>query len=424
MDASFRGLEFILTVVIFPFAANGIQSSSFRQQPVCTQHVEQLKFMDGVYYGHFHLGDAQNPPQKVLWDTGSNVLVTPAYGRKSAWYTADEKNPKMIMNYYFGDDIVLRNGFDAAKIGGCFFRRVAIGEAVKGYVPRDGAVVGLGPHPSEKVHPYLMGREQRVSFCFPKALDMLGQIIWGATMKQAKGHPSQNSKLRVLGGSAAHHWAVSVDKVALTGIDKWGNTWQRRVAEAARKEQADDSSQYWVAVLDTGASHLILPSEVTADLANYLDDDNLVDCSTAASRMPSLKITLDGHEFTLPPESFLAVPRGNVEALELVLRYPPKLNNTALRSKLSSPSAKCVLLFGRDAPYPGVFVLGMPFLRGKHISYLFDERRIFITPNNGPCEETDNTRSFDSMNHSTQHSFATWDPTSGRNFHGVGGVPW
>jgi len=119
------------------------------------------------------------------------------------------------------------------------------------------------------------------------------------------------------------------------------------------------------AVIDSGTSLLVIPSHAISRMNEALQMANL-DCESL-HEFPSLVLTLDGIEFSLPPDAYMSQKR---------LSNPCQLEMSVLQSTSTSEAGP-------------LWILGMPFLRQYYTTFNVGEslrsRALHVAPASSNC---------------------------------------
>jgi hypothetical protein len=141
------------------------------------------------------------------------------------------------------------------------------------------------------------------------------------------------------------------------------------------------------AIIDTGTSLLTPPTEVTNAIREQLQNGNIQDCSDL-SKFPTLHFKLDGKDFSLPPQSYIAdagMQRGVAEIYQkpegLALPLLPMDKAAADKANLARqrgeqvPVHQCALLLGEGledqgtTQYGPMLIIGMPLFRKYAVQF-------------------------------------------------------
>jgi len=186
------------------------------------------------------------------------------------------------------------------------------------------------------------------SLCLLETPGSPGYFIWNDT--SVLEHPSYFTTVRVLG---RHTWAVGMTRVEL--VPRWPNV---APAQLACTEGGCG------AIVDSGTSLLMMPSQVVGKLQAALQKMGAVDCKNIED-LPHLVFRLDGTIFSLPPDAYLteaeeeSVPE-YMASFARVRRLMPESRDGCRISVMESYS-------GSDLG--PLWILGMPFFRKYYTTF-------------------------------------------------------
>lgn len=199
---------------------------------------------------------------------------------------------------------------------------------------------------------------KRYSICLPRDEKKDGLLVWSSP------DVKDNVNYTAINVEGQFHWAVKASHIRLQhtsstheGIVNSGvDSIVKKTGQSNRLSHLQDSTA--CAILDSGTT-LIAPTTMMALKMQAYVQANPLNCDDI-SHMPTLKFKLDGKDFELPPEAYVAKLEDDDS------------NKTDLGHKLAHPSFitdRCMLLLTRpmDMEQPNskcpLMIFGMPFFR-------------------------------------------------------------
>jgi hypothetical protein len=241
---------------------------------------------------------------------------------------------------------------------------------------------------------------KRYSICLPRDDQKNGTMIWSSL------DVSANQNYTALNVKGQYHWAVEASHIKLGHENhKTENAIQHLFDQAGIDDLQESKA---CAILDSGTTLIAPTTQMELKMKTYLAA-NPLNCDDISS-MPTLKFKLDGKDFTLPPEAYIAKFDDSAEH-----------NKTDLASKLFHVQDTCFLLFTQatdlEQPNPAcpMMIMGMPFFRFYKTTFDW-----YAKPTNG--KTTNNT----GMVYATEHSDCidgknSWNKTASNYHVGSGG---
>lgn len=238
------------------------------------------------------------------------------------------------------------------------------------------AIVGVGPGKFDDRANRMTSHLgiQRFTFCLHEDANKDGKIIWNDKRRH------DDADWMTVPSPAVQFWGAPSSSWTLT--DKWG-PWSVFTHTAPVGCEGGCG-----AVIDTGTSLITPPKEVTQAITAALESGSVEDCSDL-SKFPTLNFKLGDHDFSLPPESYIAdagtmemdgQEAGNMhEELGLAVPLLP-MNKASAKVALhrrrngeAAEAHQCVLLLGGDMPQPTQYgpmlIMGMPFFRKYAVQF-------------------------------------------------------
>jgi hypothetical protein len=215
---------------------------------------------------------------------------------------------------------------------------------------------------------------ERFTFCLSEEARKDGKIIWNDKSRE------KDPDWMTVPSTAKMFWGAHSSEWTLTS--NWG-PWG--VFQHEGKVGCQDGCG---AVIDTGTSLITPPKEVIDAIMMEVESGGVEDCSDV-SKFPTLHFKLNGQEFSLPPQSYIA-DAGSMgmddavdmhQKLGLAIPLLP-MNLTAERSAMrlarqrgdTASSNKCVLLLGDgsdmgNTQYGPMAIIGMPLFRKYAVQF-------------------------------------------------------
>lgn len=196
-----------------------------------------------------------------------------------------------------------------------------------------------------------------MSVCLHKEAKRSGVMIWND--RAPKEQPEKFTKVPVIGDT---YWSATLTNAAFGGGH--GRDVQLGCFGAGRCS----------AVLDTGTSLIVAPRPVGIQVDKIVQawKEKGGTCDDL-SGLPNLEFQLDGHLFSLPPESYVGTVSG--WALDEVNEMMPQLRNSDLANGTADVglvSCKSLIMTEDiDSQKGPVWILGQPFFRKYYTSFHF-----------------------------------------------------
>jgi len=183
-------------------------------------------------------------------------------------------------------------------------------------------------------------RVSEFSVCLGRKPGSPGFFIWNDTSYLEM--PDAFIRLKVMG---RHTWTMNMTNMRLEG--------GHMVAHPIGCENGCG------AIIDSGTSLLMMPYSAAEALKEALMG---VSCSNIGS-LPDLSFSLDGHQFSLPPDAYVA---------EMTEEVPESMLGFAKLRRLLVGGGECelaVMETGSLTNYGPLWILGMPFFRSYYTSF-------------------------------------------------------
>lgn len=189
------------------------------------------------------------------------------------------------------------------------------------------------------------------SVCLGRKPGSKGYFVWNDTL--AKELPQAFSRLQVVG---KHSWTVRLTSARLSSSMPGPDSVSPPIGGCENGCSA---------VIDSGTSLLVAPETAVDFLEEAIQMVNH-DCN-GLQDLPSLVLTIDGHEFIMPPDAYAT----KAEAYSTC-----RLQNSATVSTATSDQGP-------------LWILGMPFLRRYYTTFHLGEdlksRSLLVAASNGDC---------------------------------------
>lgn len=263
------------------------------------------------------------------------------------------------------DMIAIRSSFSEQKNSNMAPLQVIVNHSVPilNKVGAPTAIVGMGPGNVSHANDRWMSRLgiQRYMFCFPNDPDADGFITWHDVDR------TPDPRWKTVPVDGALHWAFKTDSFKM-------------FRSAPNHEEFEIGCEDGCGVLvDTGSSFFTVPAELLQRVVDVITNIGVHDCSDLA-QFPSLSFQLGGHDFLLPPESYLAdagqqnssnfgLSNGRTRIFTLpLMREDATLAQAASSEGRSVMVGTCVLLLQSLAcpmptPWGPLIIMGMPLFR-------------------------------------------------------------
>lgn len=375
--------------------------------PVKSKITNNIVSYKSAYFGTIHLGTEKSQEFSVVFDTGSSQVIIPSWKCESSactmhrrFNTKDSKSARdidadgteVVDTQGARDQVVV--GFGTGEVHGEFVKdTVCLGPELYGGSARcandlkmisaiqmsdtpfasfnfDG-VVGLGlPEgaldPSFSLlhmlssNPYGLHRSH-VGIFLSDSGGGSGEISFGGVNSKRLKSPIQWTKVI----SPNHgHWQIPVKAIKVDGV--------------AVDICSDGECK---AIVDTGSSHLGVPTSIHASLQNSLSSmhpwQSLDDCRN--SQGPELELDLGEFSLTLSTRQYIK-------------RLPQPAHNTSgwFGSPKESFCRPQIMKLGLQPPLgPNLFLLGEPVLRKYYTTFDWVEKRVGFALSSQDLEEQD-----------------------------------
>jgi len=335
----------------------GGSKSSYRQ----TLH----NFQNVQYYGDFLIG---GQVISGIFDTGSFELLvrstrcaqcahpTAPYDRtKSKTYL---KNGTVAKHVYGSGPCISMQGYEDVQVGPMSSANQSFWEIMGHQIQaldsaKFAAIVGIGPN-------FAFGNTEETllmsfgvtefSVCLQRAAGAPGYLTWGPTV-EPKHKELHYAKAKVNG---KHHWATSMHNVSFMPMSEAPLAFVPCMGKGCS------------VIIDSGTSLIAAPPMALMQLSKQIEPI-MEDCSNL-HRLPTLRFTIDGTEFTLPPKAYVMRVTGAVMEADSVwdiLFFKPKLR----KLNMCMPAFMQIDMMSQNGP---VWIMGMPFFRYYHT--IFDRK--------------------------------------------------
>mmetsp|Transcript_12041 Transcript_12041/g.34406 ORF Transcript_12041/g.34406 Transcript_12041/m.34406 type:complete len:435 (+) Transcript_12041:79-1383(+) len=327
-----------------------------------TYRQELHNFQNVQYFGDFKIGD-----QVIsgIFDTGSFELLvrstrcdhcahpTAPYDRtKSDTYT---KNGTVAKHVYGSGPCISMQGYETVTVGPMVSEGQSFWEIIRHEIhaldsAKFAAIVGIGPNfaygNTDKTLLMSFGVTE-FSVCLQRGAGASGYLTWGPTAS-AEHRDAHFAKARVLG---KHHWVTSMHDVSFGPLTQ------------AMKPFVPCTGKGCAVIIDSGTSLIAAPGLALQQLSKQIEPI-MEDCSNL-HKLPTLRFTIDGTEFTLPPKAYVMRITGAVMEADSVwdiLFFKPKLR----KLNMCMPAFMQIDMMSQNGP---VWIMGMPFFRYYHTTF-------------------------------------------------------
>lgn len=353
--------------------ANGVnlrqQRGSLENLDVPKKGFKQVlhNYQNVQYYADFQIGGQEI---SGIFDTGSFELVVRSSRCKECVHPTNPFDYKLSDTYvangtvtkhvYGSGPCISVLGYDTVSVGDLHAPGQALWEIMDHRIQildtaKFAAIVGIGPNfgfgNKEKTLLMSFGIEE-FSICLQKPAASEGYLHWGLPVND-DGSPAGLKKgeyatAQVFG---QHHWATKMENVTFAA---YGKEPQEMICGGAAPCSA---------IVDSGTSLIAAPGIALMQLSDQLDPI-MEDCSNLHS-LPTLRFTIDGHAFELPPQAYvMRVTGASLEAQDIwdVLFFKPKIR----KLDMCMPA---FMQLDMESSHGPVWILGMPFFRYFHTTF-------------------------------------------------------
>lgn len=323
-------------------------------------------YLDLQYYGNLSLGGEM---VEGILDTGSIELVVfsekckISCGKQARHYHSSAsgtyRNGSLSLALSYGSgSLKAQEAYEAVAVGPLSAVETPFWEVVDADMPlifssEFEAIVGLGPiapgtevlAPGSSRNPKAFAvllkklSINRFSVCLGKEPGSAGYLTWNDD--SVGKFPDLFTKLHV---NASNYWMVRLTNVWLG--DKYIGC-ERSCG----------------AVLDSGTSLLALPRFAHGLLTSAVEALH-VDCQNLAG-LPELHFELNGHKYSLPPDSFIGSIHGENNFVQKMKNATDaaKAEDKFLKKAANPRCGAALMHLAMDSPHGPVWILGMPFFR-------------------------------------------------------------
>jgi len=199
----------------------------------------------------------------------------------------------------------------------------------------------------------------RFSVCLGQKPGSVGYFIWNDT--GFLENPSMYVHIKVLG---KHTWTVNMTDMRVSGHGVVG------------------CKNGCGTIIDSGTSFLLMPYSAISKLRQLLQASN-ADCNDL-STLPKLTFKLDGKDFTLPADAYIARMSGSMASPAF-----PNLEAQRVSLKVGQDCELAVMGSGSYTNWGPLWILGMPFFRTYYTSFELgrnhDERGVYVAAASQDC---------------------------------------
>jgi len=322
---------------------------------------------DLQYSGHLTIGGQS---LQGVFDTGSIELVVLSQGchrwcgEESRLYNHTVSDSYLTGKYslvlsYGSGELLGHEAYDTLTVGPFSGKNTSFWEVVDADMPllfnsNFEAIIGMGPIPDHVInmHPgaptnnqayallldNLGLKESQYSFCLGQAPGSPGWVTWNDY--SAVTTPQLFSQLSV---KDSGYWMVKLENLRI------GST-MIACAEGCG------------AVLDTGTSLISMPDDVK-DLMEQKVASQVWNCARM-QELPDMNFKLDGVEYALPPDAYLARIQGRAsQGMEGAL---DTFKNGTKKQRLGAACEIAVMKVAMTSSLGPTYILGMPFFRSYY----------------------------------------------------------
>lgn len=319
-------------------------------------------FQDVQYWGDFTIGGQSI---QGIFDTGSFELLvrstrcehcvhpTNPYDRSESHTYV--KNGSVTQHVFGSGPCISMLGYEDVEVGPLRSKRQAFWEIVRHNIPvldsaKFAAIVGIGPNfaydNTEQTLLMQFGIHE-FSVCLQKPRGSPGFLTWGQT-SSPQFKEWYFAKARVLG---KHHWGTVMHNVSFSQ------------PSGSHLENLPCMGSGCAVILDSGTSLIAAPGYALMQLSQQLEPI-MEDCSNL-HELPTLRFTIDGNEFTLPPQAYVMRVTGAVmeaDSIWDILFFKPKIRKV----NMCLPAFMQIDMMSDQGP---VWIMGMPFFRYYHTTF-------------------------------------------------------
>eukprot|EP00401_Gymnodinium_catenatum_P006397 CAMPEP_0117485538 /NCGR_PEP_ID=MMETSP0784-20121206/15017_1 /TAXON_ID=39447 /ORGANISM="" /LENGTH=541 /DNA_ID=CAMNT_0005280129 /DNA_START=75 /DNA_END=1700 /DNA_ORIENTATION=- len=201
-----------------------------------------------------------------------------------------------------------------------------------------------------------------VSICLGHRSNSKGYITWDDHATQTT--PERFARIKVVG---EYYWSASLGRVRFD-IASMKHIYGLPMQANSTIDCADANCS---AVIDTGTSLLVAPSDFVQSVYNFVDAWALEGgtCDDI-SKLPDLHFNLNGVPFSLPAESYVGQIEGDI--YDEVAKFMPMLfrRHRGFGDQKSS-CQPLIMSMDADSQFGPTWILGMPFFRKYYTSFEF-----------------------------------------------------
>jgi hypothetical protein len=206
---------------------------------------------------------------------------------------------------------------------------------------------------------------QSMAVCLGKNSGADGYYIWNDP--RSLEMPDKFVELDVVGDI---YWSANMTGVQL-GRAHLEDDASKAMKKAAKKKHIGCTDESCSAVIDTGTSLIVAPTEMAQQvfeaMQQWIEAGGTCD---DLSQLPDLEFMLNGHPFTLPPEAYIGSMDGDLGAD--MKGFMPHLYQEHHRKLYDSVGCQpLIMTMDADSQFGPLWIIGMPFFRNYFTNFKF-----------------------------------------------------
>jgi cathepsin D len=207
---------------------------------------------------------------------------------------------------------------------------------------------------------------ENMAVCLNKGSGSHGYYIWND-----RRITQMASKFTEIAVSGDIYWSANMTNVKIGAAPIGEENVSKAMKRASKAKSVGCHGQNCSAVIDTGTSLIVAPTEAAEKVFDAMRDwieaggtcDDL-------SKLPDLEFNLNGKSFSLPPEAYVGVMEG--ELAEDMRSFMPHLYHKEHQRLYESVGCQpLIMTMDADSQFGPLWILGMPFFRKYYTNFKF-----------------------------------------------------